>query len=129
MGQTTITKSIRLSPTESAELVRLSEASGMSEAALMKKWVLAGIRLQHIELALQAYMARKTDIRGGAMLAGITYQEFLHEVQTRNIVVLENDQFLDELDFLANAFADSTLRDAVQKVRLDEVELSAVATG
>lgn len=101
----------------------------MSEAALMKKWVLAGIRLQHIELALQAYMARKTDIRSGAVLAGITYQEFLHEVQTRNIVVLENDQFLDELDFLANAFADSTLRDAVQKVRLDEAELSAATTG
>lgn len=123
MGQATITKSIRLSPHESEELVRLSEASGMSEAALMKKWVLAGIRAQNIDLALQAYMTRRTDLRGGAALAGISYQEFLHEVQTHHIVVLENDQFLDELDFLATAFDDITLRDAVQKVRRAEDEI------
>lgn len=117
MNQSTVTKSIRLSPTESAELVRLSAKSGMSEAALMKKWVLNGIRSQNIEIALQAYMAHKTDLRGGAALAGVSYQEFLHEVQARNIVVLENDQFLEELDFLADAFDDTTLRDAVQQVR------------
>lgn len=76
---------------------------------------------QNIELALQAYMARKTDLRGGAALAGVSYQEFLHEVQEHNIVVLENDQFLEELDFLANAFDDGTLRDAVQKVREQDV--------
>jgi predicted HTH domain antitoxin len=117
MSQTTITKSVRLSPVESAELLRLSEQSGMSEASLMKKWVLAGIHAQNVDLAIQAYMARKTDLRGGAALAGVSYHEFLHEVQTRNIVVLEDDQFLEELDFLATAFDDATLRKAVQQVR------------
>lgn len=97
-----------------------SKESGISEAALMKKWVLAGIRSQNIELAIQAYMARKTDLRGGATLAGVSYQEFLYEVQARNIVVLENDQFVDELSFLANAFDDSTLRDVVQKIRAEQ---------
>jgi len=117
MNPTTITKSIRLSPSESAEIIRLSEKFGMSEAALMKKWVLDGIRAQNLEIALQAYMQRKIDLRGGAALAGISYHEFLQEVQARNIVVLENDQFLDELQFLADAFADETLQKAVQKVR------------
>lgn len=70
-----------------------------------------------LNASLQAYMQRKTDLRGGAALAGIPYGEFLQEVQARNIVVLENDQFLDELEFLANAFADETLQNAVRKVR------------
>lgn len=126
MSQTTITKSIRLSTDESAEIMRLSTKMGMSEAALMKKWVLDGIRTQNLEVALQAYMQRKTDLRGGAALAGIPYGEFLQEVQARNIVVLENDQFLDELEFLANAFADETLQNAVRKVRSTaELSLSA----
>lgn len=123
MSQTTITKSIRLSPDESAEIMRLSTKMGMSEAALMKKWVLDGIRAQNLEVALQAYMQRKTDLRGGALLAGITYGEFLQEVQAHNIVVLENDQFLDELEFLANAFTDEILQQAVQKVRSTTAEL------
>lgn len=89
----------------------------MSEAALMKKWVLDGIRTQNLEGALQAYMQRKTDLRSSAALAGISYGEFLQEVQARNIVVLENDQFLDELEFLASTFTDETLQQAVKKVR------------
>jgi predicted HTH domain antitoxin len=122
MSQTTITKSIRLSSNESDEIARLSTKFGMSEAALMKKWVLDGIRAQNLEIALQAYMQRKTDLRGGAVLAGISYNEFLQEVQARNIVVFENPQFLDELEFLANAFANETLRKAVQKVRHSAVD-------
>lgn len=122
MSQTTITKSIRLSSNESDEIARLSAKFGMSEAALMKKWVLDGIRAQNLEIALQAYMQRKTDLRGGAALAGISYNEFLQEVQARNIVVFENPQFLDELEFLANAFANETLRKAVQKVRHSVVD-------
>lgn len=122
MSQPTVTKSIRLSPDESSEIMRLSTKMGMSEAALMKKWVLDGIRTQNLEVALQAYMQRKTDLRGGAALAGIPYGEFLQEVQARNIVVLENDQFLDELEFLANTFTDETLQKAVQKVRNSTVE-------
>ncbi|MCE7987191.1 MAG: hypothetical protein DYG89_38965 [Caldilinea sp. CFX5] len=91
----------------------------------MKKWVLDGIRAQNLEIALQAYMQRKTDLRGGAVLAGISYNEFLQEVEARNIVVLENDQFLDELEFLASAFANETLHRAVQKVRNSTTETPA----
>lgn len=72
---------------------------------------------QNLAASIQAYQERKTDLRGGAALAGISYHEFLQEVQTRNIVVLENDQFLEELGFLATAFGNETLQKAVQKVR------------
>lgn len=119
MSQTTITKSIRLSPTESAELTRLSEQKALSEAALMKKWIQEGIQTEKLELAVQAYMQRKTDLRGGAAIAGISYNRFMDEVQKRNIIILEDDHFLDNLASLADAFNDETLRKAVEKVRAE----------
>lgn len=88
----------------------------MSEASLMKKSVLADIHAQNVDLAIQADRARKRDLRGGAALAGVSYHEFLHEVQSRKVVVLEDDQSLEELEFLATAFDDATRREAVQKV-------------
>jgi len=116
MSQTTITKSIRLSTTESEEVALLSEQRSLSEAALMKKWIQEGIRAEKLDLAIQAYMQRKTDLRSGASLAGVSYNRFMDEVQKRNIVILEDDHFLDSLAFLATAFHDETLRSAIQKV-------------
>ena len=123
MSQTTITKSIRLSSMESEELARLSEQRVLSEAALMKKWIQEGMRAEKLDLAIQAYMQRKTDLRSGANMAGVSYNRFMDEVQKRNIVILEDDHFLDSLTFLANAFHDETLHKAVQKVREESSEL------
>lgn len=101
MSTPTVTKSIRLTPEESDELTRLAERTASTEAALMKKWVREGMEAQKLEFAIQAYMRRKTDLRGGAAMAGVPYNRFLREVQARNIVILENDRFLDRLTFLA----------------------------
>jgi predicted HTH domain antitoxin len=117
MSQATITKSIRLSPSEATEVANLSKERTLSEAVLMKKWILEGIRAEKMEMAIQAYMQRKTDLRGGATLAGVSYNRFMDEVQKRNIIILEDDHFLDSLEFLANAFDSSDLREAVRKVR------------
>lgn len=113
----TVTKSIRLSSEESQEISQMSEKFATSEASLMKKWVLNGIRTEKLEEAIQAYSQRKTDLRGGALMAGVSYNQFLHEIQARNIIVLENDHFLDELAFLAQAFNNKVLQKAVQQVR------------
>jgi predicted DNA-binding protein len=56
MSQTTITKSVRLSPVEAAKLARLSEQQAQSESSLIKKWILQGIQAEQMELAIQAYM-------------------------------------------------------------------------
>jgi len=118
MSQTTVTKSIRLSPDESAELANLSEQMAISEAALMKKWVQEGIQMAKLESAIADYIQRKVDLRGGAAMAGVSYNRFMREVQARNIVILEDDgHFLDRLEFLADAFDNQLLHDAVQKVR------------
>lgn len=117
----TITKSIRLMPAESEELASLSERSAISEAALMKKWVIEGLHAHKLNLALQAYMERRTDLRGGAQMAGISGNRFLHEIESRNIVVLEEEGFLEQLAFLAERFESEPLKRALREVAAAQV--------
>jgi hypothetical protein len=65
------------------------------------------------DLAIQAYMNRKTDLRGGAAMAGVSYNRFMREVLSRNIVILENEGFTERLTYLADAFNDEKLQEAV----------------
>jgi predicted HTH domain antitoxin len=116
MNAATVTKSIRMSHEESQELTRLSVQMAASEAVLMRQWIREGLRTQKIELAIRRYMQREVDLRSGAALAGVSYNRFLREVQARNIVILEEDGFLDRLAFLAGALGDDTLRAAVERV-------------
>lgn len=119
MSTVTITKSIRLSPEESAELLQLSKLCAASESALMKQWIQQGIEAKKLELALQAYMKRETDLRGGAAMAGVSFNRFMREVQAHNIIILEDEGFLDGLAFLAEAFHDQKLGEAVKAVRAE----------
>ncbi len=116
MSTTTITKSVRLSPEESEELAQLSEQTAVTEAALMKQWIREGMRAKKIELGIQAYLQRKLDLRGAAAMAGVSYNRFVREVQARNIIVLEDDGFLERLEFLADTFDDADLRSTIKKV-------------
>lgn len=115
MNTATVTKSIRISAAESQELTRLSAQLAASETALLHQWIREGLRAQKIELALRRYMRREIDLRTGAALAGVSYNRFLREVQARNVVVLEEDGFLDRLTFLARAFGDASLQAAVER--------------
>ena len=114
MNGTTITKSVRLLPEESEELALLSQLTAVSESALMKQWIREGIRSKKIELAIHAYMERKTDLRGGAKMAGVSYNRFLREVQARNIIILDEDGFLERMERLADIFDDNALAAAVE---------------
>jgi predicted HTH domain antitoxin len=124
----TITKSIRLSQDESRELHQLSETSLLSEAALMKKWILEGMKMEKLERAIQAYQKRQTDLRGGAAMAGISYNRFMREIEARNIVILDNgEHFYDSLLFLADSFDAPELRHAVEEILAKGNEPEAVA--
>ena len=49
-------------------------------------------------------------------MAGISYNRFLHEIQKRHIIILEDDHFLDRLAGLADAFGSEPLRQAIERV-------------
>jgi len=116
MSTTLITKSVRLTPEEADELARIAQQTAATESALMKKWVLEGLRAQKLEHAIQAYTRREVDLRGGAALAGVSYNRFLREVQARHIVILEDSAFLDRLYELAETFENPELQEAIRKV-------------
>ena len=112
----TITKSIRLSTAESAEIARLSAQTSVSEAALLKQWVLRGVQAHKLNLAVQAYMNDQADIRSGAQMAGVSYNHFARELENRRVVILDDDRFLDRLSALADLFGDDALQASTQKV-------------
>ena len=112
----TVTKSVRFTRAEAEMLNNAAQLTAINESALMKKWILEGIQTQKLILAVQAYMERETDLRGGAAMAGVSYNRFLNELKKRNIVVLEDDYFLDRLAELADAFNNETLRQAVEQI-------------
>lgn len=124
MSEKSVTKSVRLSPAESEELAQLSAQTTLPESILMKKWIQEGIQAQKIEMAVQAYMQRKTDLRGGAAMAGVSYNRFLHEVQSRNIVILDDERMMERLSFLADAFDDDILRKAIGRVLKETADVS-----
>ena len=73
-----------------------------------------------LDLALQAYMDRRVDLRGGALMAGVSYNRFLHEIESRNIVVLEDEGFLEQLAFLAERFESELLKRALRDFAVSE---------
>lgn len=121
MSTTMITKSVRLTPDESRELSALSKQSAVSETALMKKWVTEGIKAEKLERAIQAYQKRLVSLGEGAAMANISYNRFTREIESRNIIVLDDDgHFYDRLLSLADAFDVPNLRKAVEKVMAKE---------
>jgi len=98
-------------------VAQLSAKTAVTEATLLRKWVQEGIKAQKLELAVQAYMQRHCDLRGGAAMAGVSYNRFLHELQNRHIAILEDDgRFQERLAFLADSFADESLQKALQRL-------------
>ncbi len=74
-------------------------------------------KIEKLEQAIQAYIDRKVDLRSGALMAGVSYNRFMSEVVARNTVILEEDGFLERLEFLAEAFDDNGLRNAAAELR------------
>jgi len=82
----------------------------------MKKWILEGLRAQKLDRAIQAYMRREVDLRGGAALAGVSYNRFLRQVQDRHIVILKDPAFLERLYEQAETFENLELQEAIREV-------------
>ena len=112
--QRQISKSIRLTPEEAEELARVCREEPVTEAALMKRWVLEGLARYKLEKAIAAYMRREVSIGEGAALAGVSYNRFEQELWNRRIVVLEDPQFLETLASLGESFTRQKLVEAAK---------------
>ncbi len=103
-----ITKSVRLVPDENEALRQISEAEHLSEAALMKKFILDGIARYRLEQAVAAYRRGEIDLSAASRHAGTSVYHMLEELKARDITPdAATEKFLDGLQTLANLFGGS----------------------
>ena len=123
----TVTKSIRFVPEESEILKRISQAEHLSEAALMKKFVLEGMARYRLEEAIRSYSRGEVDLSTAAHYAGISIYQMLNELQQRGITPsTATEKFLDGLETLAETFGGSeTLFQTVAEMRKRSTEEGA----
>ena len=100
-----ITKSIRLTEDEARDLAELVEEHAASESALMRQWVLRGMRQFRIEQAVAAYQRDEVDLREGAAMAGIPTGVFVDELAARRVAILDDPESFERgLTALRSAF-------------------------
>lgn len=82
---TPVTKSVRFDQKESALLAQISQAEGISEAALMKRLILAGIADYQVDRAITAYQRGEADLSAAAAYAGVSVYQMMTELEKRDI--------------------------------------------
>jgi AraC-like DNA-binding protein len=108
-----ITKSIRLNPTEDEDLKRLSQQEGVSEAALLRRFVREGMAAYRLEQAIAAYQRGEADLSATAQFAGVSVYHMMNELKQRDIAPpAEAEKFMEGLQTLVETFGGS---DALQR--------------
>ena len=100
-----VTKSIRMTPEEAADLAQLVAGTAYAEAALLRHWVLAGMQQFRIAEAIRAYQEGQMDVRQAATRAHLPVAVFLEELAARKVSLLEYpDAFGPGLEALQETF-------------------------
>jgi hypothetical protein len=100
-----VTKSIRLTPAEAADLAQLVAGTAYAEAALLRQWVLTGMQHFRVAEAIRAYQDGAVDLRQAATRAQLPVAVFLEELAARKVAVLEEpDVFGPGVEALREAF-------------------------
>lgn len=113
-----VTKSIRMTPEEAAELAQLVAGTAYAEAALLRQWVLDGMQQFRVAAAIHAYQDGALDLAQAAAEARLPVAALLDELAARRVAVLEQpDAFGPGLVALRETFGPaSDLPDAADTV-------------
>jgi len=104
-----LTKSIRLTEAEAAELRAYLDVSGEVEAVALKKAALRGIRELRLGEAILLYLDER-DTERAARVAGLPRAQFLNVLAEKGISVLDEPSSLTfELEGLARRFGNQRL--------------------
>src|SRR5437667_5849876 len=82
-GHKMLPKSVRLTKEEAELLRQISEAELISEAALMRKFVLEGLWHYRLDQAIKRYQEGELDLSSAAQVAGLAIREFMGELHRR----------------------------------------------
>ena len=130
----TTTKSVRLEPEETQALAELAGKLGCSEAALLRRWALEGIRETRIDLAILDFTKGRVSVAQAAAAAGLEQPVFETELVRRGVLgpgapEESAGEWLRNLGRVAAKFGSPALRDAVTEVLArTQAEEEAAAT-
>ena len=100
-----VTKSIRLTPAEAADLAQLVAGTAYAEAALLRQWVLTGMQHFRVAEAIRTYQDGAVELRQAAARAQLPVAVFLEELAARKVAILEDlDAFGPGVEALREAF-------------------------
>ncbi len=121
-NRTVITKSVRLAPEESERLKRISQTEGISEAALMRRFILEGVKRYRLEEAIRAYARGEVDLSAAARHAGVSVYQMMTELHRRDVTPpAAREKFLEGLETLAETFGGSeALLRTIAQMRQEE---------
>ena len=103
-----ITKSIRLEKDESDILKQISQNEGVSEAAVLRKFVRQGMSAYLLKQAVTAYERGEADLSAAARYADVSVYEMMTELKRRDIAPpAEAEKFIDGLITLVETFGGS----------------------
>ncbi|MCI0394479.1 MAG: hypothetical protein L0332_29945 [Chloroflexi bacterium] len=106
--QKPVTKSVRLNQQESELLAQISEQEGVSEAAILKRFVREGLVQYRLEEAVAVYEQGEADLQAAARYAGISVYQMMAELQKRDIAPpAAAEKFIEGLRTLVETFGGS----------------------
>ena len=101
-------KSVRLTEEEGELLRQISQVELISEAALMRKFVLEGLRRYCLDQAIKRYQEGALDLSGAAQAASLSIRELMWELNRRGVDIYGPERRLVEgIGTLAEAFGAS----------------------
>jgi predicted HTH domain antitoxin len=123
-----ITKSLRLTAEEARQLAELAADAGLQESALLREWVVHGIRAARIEHAVDVYDRGDADLREAAALASIPIGVMVDELAERHIPLLRDPEIFErELEHLRATFGDGRIDPSAPNPGEEPAGESAVA--
>jgi hypothetical protein len=108
LGHKMLPNSVRLSIEEAELLRQISEAELISEAALMRKFVLEGLWRYRLDQTIKRDQEWELDLSSAAQVAGLAIREFMRELHRRGADIYGPEQRLMEgIGALAEVFGAS----------------------
>lgn len=100
-----VTKSIRTTPEEAADLAQLVAGTAYAEAAWLRQWVVTGMQQFRVAEAIRGYQDGALDLAQAAAQAHLPVAVLLDELAARRVAVLEQpDAFGPGLTALRTVF-------------------------
>lgn len=116
-GGKMLPKSVRLTQEEVTLLRQISEAELISETALMRKFMLEGLRRYRLDQAIKRYQEGTLDLSSAAQTADLSIRDLMWELHRRGVDIYgPESRLLEGVGTLAEAFgASDALRRKVRQ--------------